>query len=188
MHICADEKCKMHRQFSRYEISQEEREQRRKLTFALRVQKEVRARILQAVRERLPGTLTRADFAMVALDYFRRLGHDNHHRLFQVYGWEEKKAKTTWGGMSVDHEKLAEAQIRAMKSVDLNRFMVTCAIVPDLYCPGYSSAEKLSGKASLMRTAARYKVDAAKITATVTAELSGKRGAKGRQRRNSKGA
>src|SRR6185437_10553550 len=59
MHICADEKCKMHRQFSRYEISQEEREQRRKLTFALRVQKEARARILQAVRERLPGTLTR---------------------------------------------------------------------------------------------------------------------------------
>ena len=44
---------------------------------------------------------------MVAMDYFRRLGHDNHHRLFQVYGWEEKKTKTSWGGNSVDHEQLA---------------------------------------------------------------------------------
>jgi hypothetical protein len=69
-----------------------------------------------------PGELARANFEMVALDYFRRLGHDNHHRLFQVYGWEEKKTKTSWGGTSVDHEKLAEAQIRAMTTADLNRF------------------------------------------------------------------
>ena len=111
---------------------------------------------------------------MVALDYFRRLGHDNHHRLFQVYGWEEKKTKTSWGGMSVDYEKLAEARIRTMTAADLNRFTVTCALLPDLYCPGYSSAETLSKEANLMRTAARYKVDASKITATVTTELTAK--------------
>ena len=99
---------------------------------------------------------------MVALDYFRRLGHDNHHRLFQVYGWEEKKTKTSWGGTSVDHEKLAEAQIRAMTAADLNRFLVTCALVPDLYCPGYSSAEALSKETNLMKAAARYKVDASR--------------------------
>jgi hypothetical protein len=102
----------------------------------VRVQKEARTRILQAVRQKLPSVLARADFGMVAPDYFRRLGHDNHHRLFQVYGWEEKKTKTSWGGMSVDHEKLAEARVRAMTAADLNRFIVTCAIVPDLYCPG----------------------------------------------------
>jgi hypothetical protein len=130
--------------------------------------------------------LARADFEMVVLDYFRRLGHDNHHRLFQTYGWEEKKTKTSWGGNTVNHEKLAEARIQAMTAADLNRFMVTCALVPDLYCPGYGSAEALSKEASLMRTAARYKVDASKITATVTAELSakGKRG-KSRERGSS---
>jgi ATPase family protein associated with various cellular activities (AAA) len=42
------------------------------------VQKESRSRILQAVRQKLPRELTRADFEMIALDYFRRLGHDNH--------------------------------------------------------------------------------------------------------------
>jgi len=175
MHVCTDEKCKTHRQFSHYEISPQEREQRRKLARAMRVQKESRTRILQAVREKLPTALARADFEMVALDYFRRLGHDNHHPLFQVYGWEEKKTKTSWGGNTVQHEKLAEARIHAMTAADLNRFMVTCALVPDLYCPGYSSAETLSKEANLMRTAVRYKVDASKITAGVTAELSAKR-------------
>ena len=175
LHVCTDEKCKTHRQFSHYEISPQEREQRRKIAFVARVQKESRHRILQAVRQKLPGDLARADFEMVALDYFERLGHDNHHRLFQVYGWEEKKTKTSWGGNSVDHEKLAQAQIRSMTGADLNRFLVACALVPDLYCPGYSPAETLSKEANLMQAAARYKVDAAKVTAKVTAEYSRKR-------------
>jgi ParB family transcriptional regulator, chromosome partitioning protein len=171
LHICADDQCKTHRQFSHYEISPQERGQRRKLALAIRIQKESRSRILQAVRQKLSPTLARADFEMVALDYFRRLGHDNHHRLFEVYGWEEKKTKTSWGGTSVDHEKLAEDQVRAMTTTDLNRFVVTCALVPDLYCPGYSSAEALSKEANLMKSAGRYRVDASKITAKVSAEL-----------------
>jgi len=130
-----------------------------------------------AVRQKLPAALARADFEMVALDYFRRLGHDNHHRLFQVYGWEEKKTKTSWGGNTVDHERLAQTQIRAMTAADLNRFTVTCALVPDLYCPGYSSAETLSKESNLIRSAVRYKVDASKITTQVTADLSAKRSA-----------
>src|SRR5713101_7661028 len=53
--------------------------------------------------------------------------------------------------------------------------MVTGALVPDLYCPGYSSAETLSKEANLMRTAVRYNVEASKITAIVTAALSAKK-------------
>jgi len=191
LRICADENCKTHRQSSRYEISPQETEQRRKLALAIRVQKEARTRILQAVRDKLPGALARADFEMVALDYFRCLGHDNHHRVFQVYGWEEKKTKTSWGGTSVDHEKLAEGQVRAMTTADLNRFVVTCALVPDLCCPAYSSADALSKEANLTKSAGRYRVDASKITAKVTAELSRKRkhsdrnkGTQGKKRRS----
>jgi len=61
-----------------------------------------------------------------------------------------------------------------MTAADLNRFMVTCALVPDLYCPGYSSAETLSKEANLTRTATRHEVDASKITVRMTAELSAK--------------
>ena len=39
------------------------------------------------------------------LDYFRRLGHDNHRRLSKLYAWEEKKSKTSWGAETVDYEK-----------------------------------------------------------------------------------
>lgn len=121
---------------------------------------------------------------MVALDYFRCLGRDTHHRLFQVYGREEKKTKTSWGGNSVDREKLAETHIRAMTAAELNRFMVMCSLVPDLFCPGYSSAETLSKKANLMRMAGRYEIDDSKITARVTAELSAKRKDRKMQSRN----
>ena len=72
----------------------------------------------------------------------------------------------------MDHEKLAQALIREMTAADLNRFLVLCSLVPDLYCPGHSSAETLSKEANLILTAARYKVDASKITAAVTAEYS----------------
>ncbi len=58
---------------------------------------------------------------------------------------------------------------------DLNRFLVLFSLVPDLYCPGSSSAEALSKEANLLRTAMRYTVDASKITIAVTPELSARR-------------
>ncbi|MBI1748225.1 MAG: ParB/RepB/Spo0J family partition protein [Acidobacteria bacterium] len=175
LHICTSEKCKIHGRTSRYEVSPQEREQRRKTALAARIQKEARLRVLQAVRKELPGALSRPDFEMVALDYFRRLGHDNHHRLFQVYGWEEKKTKSSWGGISVDHEKLAQYQIRSMTIADVNCFMVTCALVSDLYYAGFGGDEVLSKDSNLAQAASRYEVSATKIAATVREELSAKR-------------
>lgn len=84
LHVGTGEKCKFHGRVSRYQVSPQEREQRREIALATRVQKEARLRVLQAVRLKLPGALTRAEFDRVALDYFRRLGHGNHHRVFQA--------------------------------------------------------------------------------------------------------
>ncbi len=126
------------------------------------------------------------DFAMVALVYFRRLGHDNHHRLFQVYGWEEKKTKTPWGGISVEHEKLAQDQIRSMRIADLNRFMVTCALVSDLYYSGFGDDEVLSKESNLALAASRHKVSATTIAAAVKTELAAKRRSSGSKKRASR--
>ena len=112
---------------------------------------------------------------MVALDYFRRLGHDNHRRLSKLYAWEEKKSKASWGGETVDYEKIAATAVQAMKAADLNRFLVVCALVSDLYCPGYNPRQSLEKNSRLARTAARYKVDTLKITSTVRTELSRKK-------------
>ena len=72
--------------------------------------------------------------------------------------------KASWGGNTVDHEKLVRARIRAMATADLNRFIVACALVPDLYCPGYSSSDVLPTKSNLATTASRYNVDVHKLS------------------------
>jgi hypothetical protein len=102
------------------------------------------------------------------------LGHDNHRRLSKLYAWEEKESKTSWGAQTVDYEKIAAAAVQAMKAADLNRFLVGCALVSDLYCPGYNPRQSLEKTSSLARTATRYKIDIAKIAAAVRAELSNK--------------
>jgi ParB family transcriptional regulator, chromosome partitioning protein len=170
-HICRDEKCPVHSRITRYEPTPQERAHRAKERLAERVEKQSRIRILDAVRKKLPDALPRADVEMIALDYFRRLGHDNHRRVCRVYGWEEKKSKTSWGGQSVDYEKIARAAVEGMTAADLHRFLVTCALVSDLYCPGYNPAQALAKDSNLARAAARYKVDSAKITVAVQTEL-----------------
>jgi len=139
-----------------------------------RVEKVSRVRILGAIRKKLPETLSRPDLEMVALDYFRRLGHDNHRRVSKLYPWEEKKSKTSWGGQAVDYGKIAAAGVQTMKAADLHRFLVACALVSDLYCPGYNPRQSLDKNSNLAQTASRYRVDAAKTATAVRAELSKK--------------
>src|SRR5258706_10764327 len=121
---------------SRYQRTPQERMQRARELLAERVEKQTRVRILDAIRKRLPDSLSRPDLEMVALDYFRRLGHDNHRRVSKLYAWEEKKSKTSCGAQTVDYEKIAAAAVQSMKNADGNRFLVVCALVFDLYCPG----------------------------------------------------
>jgi hypothetical protein len=130
--------------------------------------------MLDAIRKKLPDALSRPDLEMVALDYFRRLGHDNRRRLSKLYAWEEKKSKASWGGETVDYEKIAAGAVQAMKAADLNRFLVVCALVSDLYCPGYNPRQSSEKNSNLVRTASRYKVDSAKIAMAVRADLLGK--------------
>jgi ParB family chromosome partitioning protein len=174
-YLCQTEKCDVHNRVTRYQSTPQEQAQRKKEALAERVEKLSRVRILEAIRKKLPDVLCRPDLEMVALDYFRRLGHDNHRRLAKLYAWEEKKSKTSWGAQTVDYEKLAAAAVQGMKTADVHRFLVVCALVSDLYCPGYDPRQTLAKDSNLARTAARYKVATAKITAAVRTELSSKR-------------
>src|SRR5207245_452587 len=131
-----------------------------------------RVRILEAIRKKLPNVLSRPDLEMVALDYFRRLGHDNHRRLSNLYGWEEKRTKTSWGAQTVNYEKIAASAVQTMQPADIHRFLVVCALVSDRYCPGYNPRQSLAKDSNLARTALRYQVDTVRITGTVRAELS----------------
>ncbi|MBS1841510.1 MAG: ParB/RepB/Spo0J family partition protein [Acidobacteria bacterium] len=174
MHICRDEKCPVHARETRYQPTPQERAARSKELLAERVEKLTRVRILDAVRRKLPAKLARPDLEMAALDYFRRLGHDNHRRVCRVYQWEEKKTKASWGAMAVDYEAIAGKMVRAMNPHDLGRFLIVCSLVSDLYCPGFDARQPLAKDSNLACTALRYKLDTAKLTAEVRIELTKK--------------
>jgi ParB family transcriptional regulator, chromosome partitioning protein len=142
-HICRDEKCPVHARVTHYQATPQERAARAKELPAERIEKQTRVRILNAIRGKLPATLSRPDLKMVALDYFERLGHDNHRRLCRVYGWKEKKTSASCGGNTVDYETIAAKTVREMNTQEVQRFMVVCALVSDLYCPGYNHASRL---------------------------------------------
>ena len=72
----------------------------------------------------------------------------------------------------MEYEKIAEAAVQTMKAADLNRFLVVCALVSDLYCPGYNPRQSLEKTSNLAQAASRYKVDTAKVATNVRAELS----------------
>ena len=161
----------MHSRSTRYQPTPKERAARAKEALAERIEKQMRLRTLDAVRKKLPTTISRPDLEMVARDYFQRLGHDNHRRVCRVYGWEQKKNKTTWGTQAVDYEGITAKAIREMSSTDVQHFLIVCALVSDLYCPGYNPQQTLAKDSNLARTAVRYKVDVAKMSATVREEL-----------------
>src|SRR6266436_121601 len=171
-YLCQTEKCEVHNRVTRYQPTPQELVQRKKEALAERIEKLSRVRVLEAIRKKLPDVLSRPDLEMIAVDYFRRLGHDNHRRLAKLYAWEEKKSKTSWGAQTVDYEKIAAAAVQAMKAADVNRFLVVCALVSDLYCPGYNPRQTLATDSNLARAATRYKIEAAKISTAIRAELS----------------
>ncbi len=174
-YLCQTEKCDVHNRVTRYQPTPQEQAQRKKEALAERVEKLSRVRILEAIRKKLPDVLSQPDLEMVALDYFRRLGHDNHRRLSKLYAWEEKKSKTSWGAQTVDYEKIAAVAVQAMKTADVNRFLVVSALASDLYCPGYNARQSLAKDSNLAQSAVRYKIDSAKVTAAVRAELLSKK-------------
>jgi len=172
LHVCRDEKCPVHANTTRYQQTPQERAERAKEVLAERIEKQTRVRILNAIRKKLPPTLSRPDLEMAALDYFERLGHDNHRRLCRVYGWDEKKTKAAWGGSTVDYKTIAGKAVGAMSAQEVQHFLIVCALVSDLYCPGYNSRQALGKDSNLARTALRYKIDSVKVSATVQEEVS----------------
>jgi ParB family chromosome partitioning protein len=172
LHVCRDERCKVHARVTRYEPNPKERAARAKELLAERVEKLTRVRLLNAIRNKLPSTLSRPDLEMAALDYFERLGHDTHRRLCRVYGWEEKKTKASWGGNTVDYKTIAGKAIREMSTEEVQHFLVVCALASDLYCPAYNPRQSLAKDSNLARTAVRCKIDTAKVSAAVREELS----------------
>lgn len=158
-----------------YEPTPKERAARAKELLAERTEKLTRPRILNAIRKKLPATLSRPDLEMATRDYFGRLGHDNHRRLYRVYRWEEKKTKAAWGGSSVDYQTIGEKAVRGMSTPEVQQSLVVCSLVSGLYCPGYNPRQVPAKDSDLACAAARYKINAARLAIEARSELSAKK-------------
>ena len=104
---------------------------------------------------------------MAALDYFERLGHDNHRRLCRVYGWEEKKTKASWGGSTVDYKTIAEKAVREMNMQDVQHFLVVVLARLRPLLPGFQSSAVAGQRLESRSHRRRYKIDTAKLAADV---------------------
>ena len=155
LYICTDKKCPTHSPYS-VGLSPEEKAQRQKQAQEQRIQQEYRKRLLEEVFKRVPAQLGRHELDFLARGYFNQVGHDNQRRIFKFFLWEEKKEKSTYGGM--DYVKLASAKLDGMTPAELGKFLMVCALAADLYFSPY-----LSSRGNLAKEAEHYRVNAEKI-------------------------
>src|SRR5207247_9570487 len=164
-YVCTNRKCQTHA--ARFlGPSPEEKAERKKQAQEVRVQQEYRKRLLEEVWKRLPGELSRHELDFIAQRYFNHLGHDSQHRIFKFLAWEAPKAKGSYGGYA-DYPKLASAKLEGMTATEIGKFLMVCALASDLYCPTYLSGATLAKDSNLLKEAAHYKVNAARVLGEV---------------------
>jgi ParB family chromosome partitioning protein len=167
LYVCTNKKCPTHSPSS-LGLSPEEKARRQKQAQEQRIQQEYRKRLLEEIFKRVPAQLARHELYFITLSYFNQAGHDNQHRIFKFFGWEETKEKSGYGGL--DYEKLASTKLDGMTRAELGKFLMVCALASDLYFAPYISS---GGK--LAKEAEHYKVNAEKILREVKEKFAGKK-------------
>jgi len=84
---------------------------------------------------------------------------------FKFLGWEATKTKGAYG--YGDYPKLVGAKLDAMTTAEIGKFLMVCALASDLYCPTYLSGATLAKDSNLLKEAAHYKVNAARVLGEV---------------------
>jgi hypothetical protein len=171
LYVCTNKKCPTHAARS-IGLSPEEKTERKKQAQEQRIQQEYRKRLLEEIFKRVPAQLGRHELDFVALRYLDQLGHDNQHRIFKFFGWEETKNKSEYGGC-VDYPKLASTRLDGMTTAEVGTFLMVCALASDLYCAPFMSGT-LAKDSPLAKEAAHYKVNAEKTLRKAKEKFAGK--------------
>jgi len=85
-----------------------------------------------------------------------------------------EKNKASWGGSAVENRSTAGKAIPKMSTPEIHHFLLVCALVSDLYCPGYNPGQALTKDSKLARAAMRCKINIFQIAAQGRSELSSK--------------
>ena len=159
--ICAEKTCKQH--LAKYLSVDDGRWRKERAREKEKHARELdrRRRILVAIRERVKGTLNRADLERVAVEYFCDLWSDLRTPVLKIEGWlPEGKAKRN---AYRDTEQLAKQRIPKLKDVELGRFLVTLSLIKGVELP-YSKAD------SILLAAKRWNVNVTAIDKQLQAE------------------
>jgi ParB/RepB/Spo0J family partition protein len=135
---------------SSYTADQRKREARAKL------EREVRRRIHEGVRQKVTGKLSREDLVLVATAFFADIWDENRKRILSLWGWENRGGSRDSG----------RAPIAGLEEADLRRLLVDLALVGQAHVSAFGSRSPTQ----LLEAAKRHGVDAAAIRREVLAE------------------
>jgi len=170
--ICADTKCTAHgpKRFSSSAPNPQEQARQREAAAKQQRKELSRQRLHEAIRAKVTAPLPRPVLEFVAVKYFDDIWHELRVRVMRLWGWIGK------GGYarSQAYGKNIRERLATLTEDELARFLADLAVAHDLHVGAYDN----SGPDALHQMAKQYKVDAAKIEATVTRELAEKRKAK----------
>lgn len=118
----------------------------------------LRHAVLNAILEKVPARLQRADLELLARAQWRRLLYDGQKIIAERREWNKEKGK----GEGLRFDELGEKKIAAMSDHDLARFQVEMALGADCHVATYDDRP---GEMPLALAAAakRYRVNAATL-------------------------
>lgn len=158
--ICTDKKCKVHH--PAYDVrSQTSGAAVSTLRKNQVLTKKWRPAVFAAVAAAMKKP-TRSDLELVAVEFFKKLGHYNETPMKAALGWDEKVGK--WG-----HPGLLTKKVASWPDAELLKHLVLFACAQDLVSGSWDSRGMFKLEV-LGAVARRHKVNAAKLLRTLKAE------------------
>jgi len=158
VYVCTEDTCPVHKGRTKY-ASPEEKTVRKEQKRDQRQEKEFRAAVLVAVKDRIPKVPQKADLQTVALRFLKLMPHENRLAVFRAFKWLEEKSSGKRGGKHVDYAALGEERIAKLGAFELTQFLIVASLTPDLAIPDDDPKQTLPSNSTLASTARRLKVD-----------------------------
>jgi ParB/RepB/Spo0J family partition protein len=137
---------------------------------AARMETLFRERVFAAVRAKTPSAMMGADLRLVAHALWQMAGHDSRIRLVKLWNWAEKR-----NASEVVHR--SNTQIGKLTEEELRRFVVDCALIPEVRANQYDTSKP----EKLLEVARRLRISTDDIRKAMKAEQGAKQETRGKQ-------
>ena len=144
---------------------------------AARMETLFRERVFAAVRAKTPSAMMGADLRLVAHALWQTVGHDSRIRLVKLWNWAEK-------GNASEVVHRSHTQIGKLTEEELRRFVVDCALIPEVRANQYDTSKP----EKLLEVARRLRINTDEMRKALKAEQETRGKQTARSRSPAKGA